>query len=342
MHSMTGQSTTNRSMTALEWGLVLTLSLLWGGSFFFVAVAVKDLPPLTIVVLRVGLAALALLALNQLAGPSMPTDRRVWAGFFGMGLLNNVIPFSLIVWGQTQIGSGLVAILNATTPLVTVLIASLLTEDERLTPGRLSGVIAGCVGVAVMIGEAALRPLGLDVLAQLACPAAVVSYAFAAVFGKRFKVMGVRPMATVAGQLTASSLMLLPVMIIVDRPWTLGMPSTATVAALIGLALLSTTVAYILYFRILATAGATNLLLVTFLIRVSVVLLGVCVLGEALLDKHLVGMALIGLGLAVIDGRLWRALRRLIAVPSSDAAGDLTKRVDRVRAHGRTSGGVST
>ncbi|MGH6629830.1 MAG: DMT family transporter, partial [Burkholderiales bacterium] len=236
---------------------------------------------------------------------------RVWTAFFGMGLLNNAIPFTLIVWGQTHIASGVASILNATTPLFTVLVSHYLTADEKITAGRLIGVVFGLAGVAVMVGGAALESLGDDVFAQLACVGAAIAYAFAGVFGRRFKAMGVTPIATATGQVTASSLILLPVMMIVDRPWTLGMPSVDTIAVLTGLALLSTAVAYILYFRILATAGATNLLLVTFLVPVGAILLGIFALGETLEFKHLLGMALIALGLAAMDGRPWRALRAM-------------------------------
>ena len=238
-------------------------------------------------VCRVLLAALILLIVMRVMGMRMPTDWRVWAAFFGMGLLNNVIPFSLIVWGQAHIASGVALILNATTPLFTVVVAHFFTTDENMTPGRLVGVIAGLLGVAVMIGSDALRALGVDVVAQLACLSGALSYAFAGVFGRRFRRLGITPMATATGQVTASSMILLPVMLVVDQPWTLPVPSFATIGALVGVSALSTALAYILYFRILATAGATNLLLVTFLLPVSAILLGVVVLDEVLLLKHL-------------------------------------------------------
>jgi drug/metabolite transporter (DMT)-like permease len=299
-------------MTSREWSLLLALSVLWGGSFFFNGVAVKELPTFTVVVARVALAAAILLVALRLMGAGLPRDGRVWAAFFGMGFLNNVVPFCLIVWGQSHIASGVASILNATTPLFTVVVAHMLTSDEKMTGGRLVGVLVGLVGVAVMIGGTALASLGVNVVAQLACLAGAISYAFAGVFGRRFKTMGVTPMQTAAGQVTASSVMLVPVMLLVDKPWTLAAPSTAAILALIGVAALSTALAYILYFRILATAGATNLLLVTFLIPVSAILLGVLVLGETLQLKHFVGMALIGVGLGAIDGRPWRALKAAI------------------------------
>lgn len=303
-------STINRSMTPIEWLMLLTLSVLWGGSFFFTGVAIKELPPFTIVVLRVGLAAIILNIVLRAMGLRMPMDKAVWAAFFGMGLLNNVIPFSLIVWGQSHIASGLASILNATTPLSTVIVAHFLTRDEKMTGNRLVGVIAGLIGVVVMIGPEVLEGLGTNVLAQLAVLGAALSYAFAGVFGRRFKKMGVAPLMTATGQVTASTLILLPISLMVDQPWQLSMPSPAAWGALIGIAALSTALAYILYFRILATAGATNLLLVTFLIPVSAIILGSLVLGERLDSKHFLGMALIGIGLGAIDGRLLTALRK--------------------------------
>lgn len=298
-------------MTPLEWAMLLALATVWGGSFFFNAIAVRELPVFTVVVARVALAALLLFGLLKALGQSLPRDRRVWAAFFGMGLLNNAIPFSLIVWGQQSIASGVASILNASTPLFTVLLAHALTSDEKMTGNRLAGVVIGFVGVAVMIGLDAAQTLGNHVAAQLMCLAGAVSYALAGIFGRRFRAMGVAPLATATGQVIASSVLLIPLMLVVDQPWTRPPPSPAAVGALIGVAALSTALAYVLYFRILATAGATNLLLVTFLIPVSAILLGILVLDEALLPKHLAGMALIGLGLAAIDGRPWQALRRL-------------------------------
>ena len=305
----------SRPMTPLEWAMLLALATVWGGSFFFNAIAVRELPVFTVVVARVALAALLLVGLLKVLGQSLPRDRRVWAAFFGMGLLNNAIPFSLIVWGQQSIASGVASILNASTPLFTVLFAHVLTTDEKMTGNRLAGVVIGFVGVAVMIGLDAAQTLGGHLAAQLMCLAGAISYALAGIYGRRFRAMGVAPLATATGQVIASSVLLLPLMLAIDQPWTRPMPSLQAIAALVGVAALSTALAYVLYFRILATAGATNLLLVTFLIPVSAILLGILFLNEALLPKHLAGMALIGLGLAAIDGRPWRALRRLASGP---------------------------
>jgi drug/metabolite transporter (DMT)-like permease len=292
-----------------DWAMLLALSVLWGGSFFFVGVVGSDLPPLTIVTLRVGLAAVTLWGIAAAMGLRPPGSARIWIAFAGMGLLNNVIPFTLFVWGQTQIASGLAAILNATTPLFTVIVAGLLLADERMTLLKISGVAVGFAGAVVMIGPDALGGLGDNVLAQLACLGGALSYAFAGVFGRRFRAMGVDPIVTAAGQVTASTVILAPITLLVAKPWALAMPGGSTWAAIAGLAVLSTGFAYILYFRILASAGATNLLLVTFLIPVTAVLLGSLVLGERLDSVYFVGMGLIGLGLSAIDGRLWRWLR---------------------------------
>jgi len=295
--------TTPARMSLLDWSLLLALSILWGGSFFFVGVAVKALPPFTIVLLRVAIAAVALHVVLRLGRTAMPWNGKTWLAFFGMGLLNNAIPFSLIVWGQTHIASGLASILNATTPLFTVLIAHVLTGDERLTKGRIAGVLIGLTGVIVLIGPQALAGLGQDVMAQLAILGAAISYGFATIFGRRFRRVGVPPLATAAGQVTASSLLLLPLALAVDRPWTLAWPDLPVWGAVAGLALLSTALAYVMYFRVLASAGAVNLSLVTFLIPPSAILLGVVFLGERLVATDFLGLALIGLGLAAIDGR---------------------------------------
>lgn len=292
------------SMGPIEWALLILLSVLWGGSFFFVGVAVEALPPFTIVCLRVGIAAAALNLVIAAAGRRLPADRQVWLAFAGMGFINNAVPFSLIVWGQTHIASGLASILNAMTPMFSVLVAHRLTRDEKMSPARVAGIVIGIGGVVAIIGPGALSGLGTNVLAQLAILGAALSYAFAAVFGRRFRELGVTPQQTATGQVTASTMMLLPLALVVDRPWSLPMPGREIWGAVLGLAVLSTALAYILYFRILATAGATNILLVTFLVPVSAVLLGVTILDERLLPQHIAGMILIGLALAAVDGRL--------------------------------------
>jgi drug/metabolite transporter (DMT)-like permease len=308
---MATETPINRRMNGREWLALLLLSILWGGSFFFAGVLIKTLPPFTIVFLRVGLAAVILNVLVRALGLRMPGTRSAWLAFFGMALLNNAVPFCLVVWGQSHIASGLAAILNATTPISTVIVAHLLTKDEKITGNRLLGVAIGFFGVVVLIGPDSLRGFGTDVLAQLAVLTAAVFYAFAGVYGRRFKLIGIAPILTATGQVTASAVMLFPIAMLVDKPWTMAMPALPAWAAIIGSATLSTALGYVLYFRILSTAGATNLLLVTFLIPVSAILMGTFGLGEHLHVRRFVGLTLIGAGLAAIDGRLLGRMQRL-------------------------------
>ena len=289
--------------------MLLTLSVLWGSSFFFVGLVVSALPPLTIVLARVGFAAVTLWIIIAVLRIPCPKSAQAWLTLFGMGLLNNVIPFSLIVWGQTQIPSGLASIFNATTPLFTVVIAGLLLSDERLTSAKLIGALVGLIGTAYMIGPSALSGLGGDALAQLAIIGAAISYGFASVFGRRFKSMSLAPITTAAGQVTASTVILVPFVLLIDHPFRLPMPGLEIWASLLALAVFSTALAYILYFKILSVAGATNLTLVTFLIPISAILLGYVVLGERLELSHYIGMAIIGLSLSIIDGRLWNRIK---------------------------------
>jgi len=308
-------SSINTSMGAREWLMLIALSVLWGGSFFFVGVAVSELPPLTIVTLRVGLAAITLWTIALLMGLRPPKSIKIWLAFIGMGLLNNVIPFSLIVWGQTHITSGLASILNATTPLFGVVVVGLLLADERATPMKLIGVAVGFVGVVMMIGMPSIDVAGQgSILAQVAILIAALSYAFASVFGRRFKAMELKPIIIAAGQVTGSSLVLAPVALYVDGPLNLfgpSAPSFATWASILTLAVFSTALAYVLYFKILASSGATNILLVTLLVPVSAILLGSLFLNETLEWIHFVGMGLIAVGLSAIDGRLITATLRL-------------------------------
>jgi len=291
------------------WIWLLSLSVLWGGSFFFAKVAVGELEPLTVVFARVGLAALALNAILLARGVNPFRRGAPWTDYLMMGILNNALPFSLIFWAQTRIPSGVASILNATTPLFTLVVAHWLTHDEKIDAAKVAALVAGLSGVIVLIGPDLLLEAS-SLWGQLACLAAALSYALAGVYGRRFKALKAEPMEVAAGQVTAGTVLILPIMLLVDRPWTLAnMPSTSVWLALAGLALLSTALAYVLYFRILAAAGATNLLLVTFLIPLTAVLLGALVLGERLAPRHFVGMALIGLGLAVVDGQLLRRQR---------------------------------
>lgn len=297
----------NKVMGMREWGLIVLLSIIWGGSFFFVGVAVKELPPLTIVLGRVALASVILLGVVYLKGLRMPSSLGLWGAFLVMGALNNLIPFCLIVWGQTHIESGLASILNATTPMFSVILAHFFTREEKLTLNRISGIGFGWIGVAVLIGVESLRGVGLEVHGQIAVLGAAVSYAFAAIYGRRFK--GMNPMIVATGMLCGSTLMMIPPTLYVDQPWNLA-PGPMAILSMLGLAAISTSLAYIIYFHLLATAGPTNLLLVTFLIPVSAIALGGVLLGEELGWEVFAGMGMIFLGLITMDGRLLKKLKR--------------------------------
>ena len=294
-------------MGAREWLLLVTLSLLWGGSFFFVELVLDALDPHSVVFWRIGPAALALVLVVCSTGHRMPVDGSTWRAFAVMGALNNVVPFTLITWGQTAIESGLAAILNATTPLFTVALAHLLTTDERLTANRMAGVMVGIAGVAVLVGPGALAGLGGDVLGQVAVLAAAVSYALAGLYGRR-RLAGLAAPVAAAGMLSVSAVMALPIALIAGAPFDFA-PDLATLGAIAGVSLVATAAAYPIYFYILAAAGATNLLLVTFLMPPGALALGVLFLGERPDPSAYAGMALIFAGLALVDGRLLRWLR---------------------------------
>ena len=282
------------------------LSILWGGSFFFIEVLVKHLPPFTIVTARVGLAALALWGVVFALKIPIPKTREHWTALLIVGLINNALPFCLIVWGQTQISSGLASIFNATTPFFTVLVAGALLADERITTPKLIGVLVGFLGTIVLIGPEALQGMTGSMLGQLAVMGAAISYAFAGAFSRRFKRWGLSPLIVATGQVTMATLMLFPLMMIIDKPdFSSGLPLEA-IGAILGLAIFSTVIAYILYFRLIASAGATNAALVTFLIPISAILLGVTILGESFTRLQAIGMGLIGLGLLIMDGRLFK------------------------------------
>jgi drug/metabolite transporter (DMT)-like permease len=303
------------TMNARQWALLLLLALLWGGSFFSAELALRELSPQTLVFFRVALAAMILHAVRFLRAPDdkMPRDGRFWAQLSLMGLLNNVLPFNLIFWGQTHIASGLAAVLNATTPVFGVLVAHALTADEKLTRQKLAGVSAGLAGVVLVIGPPAVGELGLRfslaLLAQLAVLAAACCYALAAVLGRRFRRYS--PLVVASGQLTASATMMLPIVLASGDAASVLSLSMTTIGALLALALLSTAVAYWIYFHLLSSAGATNLLLVTFLIPITALLLGIGLLGERLTVEAAAGMAVIAAGLFVIDGRAFRYRSRV-------------------------------
>jgi drug/metabolite transporter (DMT)-like permease len=300
---------TQRAMTARELGLLALLSLLWGGSFFFIGVAVKELPPLTLAALRVGLAAVILWVTAPLTGAAPPRNGKAVAALALLGLGNNALPFALIAWGQTHLAAGLASILNAATPLFAVLIAHVFTTEEKLSRFKIIGTAAGMAGVAWVIGPDLLwGQAKVNAWAEGAVLLAALSYAASAVFARRVRALGLGPIDVATGQATAGAIYLVPLALFVDAPWTLPVPSPAVVASVFAIAVLCTALAYVVYFRILSGAGATNVLLVTLLAPATSVVLGALFLHERLLARQLLGFALIAIGLAFIDGRLPRAL----------------------------------
>lgn len=290
-------------MASRDWALLWTLSLLWGGSFVFNELALAGLPALTVVWGRVAGAAVLLALWLGVRGIAVPRGP-VWGALAVMGLLNNALPFTLFVLAQGRIEGALAAIVNATTPLWTVLVAHVFTADERLTRAKVLALALGFAGVLVMTGGAA----GGEALAIAACLGAALCYGFAGVWGRRFKASGLAPAQVAFGQVASASLLLLPVWAVVDQPWRLDWPGAGPLWAVAGLAGLSSALAYLIYFRLLASAGATFLSLVTFLIPVSALGMGVGLLGEALEPRHFAGLGLIMAGLLAMDGRvrLWR------------------------------------
>lgn len=293
--------------TTEAWMLLLLLSLPWGGSFVFFRVLAGSLPVLTTVWSRVALAAPALFLLRWLRGERAGIP---WRDIAVMAVLNNVIPFSLLAWGETRVTAGLASVLNATTPAFAVLIAAGL-GGERLARGRVLGCLLAFAGVVVLIGPVVLASKEFwsgDVLGALACLGAACSYGFAALWGRRLR--GTPPLASAAGQCLASTVLLLPAMALIDRPWALPMPGLGTWGAILGLAWLSTAFAYVIFFRIVVISGPQNAMLVTFLTPVTGVLLGAIFLGESVASRMLAGLLLIAAGLAAIDGRLGARLVR--------------------------------
>jgi drug/metabolite transporter (DMT)-like permease len=297
-------------MSATDWLLLLVLSVLWGGSFYFAKIAVLEIPPLTLALGRVGIAAAALAVFACAIGATFPRDAATWWQLTLMAAFNNVVPFTLLFWGQIHISIGLASILNATSPLFGVLAAHWMTHDDRFSVGRAVGLIAGFAGVVVLIGPDLLGELGTDVVAELACLVASASFAIGAVLSRR--VRGFSPVAVATGQLTMSTVLLLPVVLLFDRPGSVLTASRTAIWAMLSLALLSSALAYLIYFRIIARAGATNALIVTFLLPVSAILLGIVLLGETVDPRQLAGMAAIFIGIAAIDGRAARLIGRTL------------------------------
>ena len=303
-------------MNRSDWLILGVLALIWGGAFFFIGVAVRHVQPLTYVWLRLTIAAAGMWGFVAFKGEKLGLPRTAWGSIILLSILNNALPFTLFGWGQTHIASGLASILNATTPIWGVVVAHFLTHDERMSPRKIAGVLLGFGGVATMIGPALLSNIGTSGLAELACVTAALSYALAAVWARRFRRQGISPLSVTTGQLTAGALIMLPLSMIVDKPWKHAFPPATAWAAITALALLCTAFGYVLYFRLIATSGATNALLVTLLVPPVAILLGGLFLGETLAPQDFIGLGLIALGLGAIDGRAVSAIGKLSAAKS--------------------------
>ncbi len=295
----------NPKMSAADWGIIMLLSLLWGGAFFLIELGLRGFPPNTLVLLRMTLAVPPMLLALWFLKLKLPTDAKSWQQLFILGAINAALPFILFFWGQTRIDSGLASVLNATTPLWGVIIAHFLTRDEKATSARIIGVLLGMAGIIVMVGADALQGVTGSVLAQLACLAATLSYAFAAVYGRTLSKSNMSPMVIATGQVITAAILMLPVAILVDQPWELSAPGWDAWAGAIGLAVPSTAIAYYFYFRLIDSAGASNAMLVAFIMPVIAIILGVIALGETVELNEIAGAALIALGLVAIDGRVF-------------------------------------
>jgi len=290
-------------MGVTEWLLLLLLSLLWGSSFLFMKVAVQELPVFTVVLGRIGIAALFLTVLLYLRGDRLPTRVTEWGELMLLGILRAALPITLFVWAGTQIDSGVSGILNSTTPLFTAIVAHFLTQDERLTGYRVVGVLLGMVGVIFLIGPSALQGLGQNVLGQLAVLGATCAYGFAGVYGRRFSNRPV--LVTTAGFLLASTLLILPIALILDQPWTVDY-HLIPVASVIALAIFNTAIAFMVWLTLNLRSGANNTSLVTFLVPFMAILLGMIILDEQIGWNAFVGLLFIILGLTASQRRLFQ------------------------------------
>ncbi|MCV6587167.1 MAG: DMT family transporter [Marinibacterium sp.] len=293
--------TDQKTLSPRVWAELVLLALIWGGSFLSIRLALDELPVLTVVFHRVFWAAILLWIVVALRRVPLPRDPRIWAAFLVMGCLNNIIPFGLMSWGQLHIESGLTAILNASTAIFGVLTAALAFDDERLSLRRGVGVTIGFAGVVITIGPAALLQFDLRSMAQIAVLGGALSYALAAVWGRRH-LAGLPPVLAAAGMVTGSAIGLAPLMLMVDGPPRLDL-APVTWGAIAYYALVATAGAYLLYYRVLRTAGSGNLLLVTLLIPPVAIGLGAVVLGETLTPGVFAGSAVLALGLLILNGR---------------------------------------
>ncbi|MEQ1550416.1 EamA family transporter [Sphingorhabdus sp.] len=296
--------TSTPKLDSTGWLLIAILSILWGGAFFLIEVGLRSYPPITLVFMRLALAVPPMWIAMRLMGERLPTEPRIWGLLAIVGALNCALPFILFFWGQQYLDSGYASILNATTPLWGVITAHFLTSDEKATPARIIGVLVGMAGIVVMVGPEAMKGLSNNLLAQLACIVSTIFYSFAAIYGRRLSQTELTPMAVATGQTMMAALMMVPIVAVMDQPWTMAMPGLDSTLAGVTLAIFSTALAYTLYFRLIDRSGASNAQLVAFLMPILAVILGIAFLGESLSGGQIAGAGLIAVGLAILDGRL--------------------------------------
>jgi drug/metabolite transporter (DMT)-like permease len=287
---------------AVDFALLALLATLWGASYTFIKLGVATIPPITLIAARTLIAGLLLLAVMRWRGVSLPRDAASWRRFLFQACLNSVIPFTLIAWAERSLDAGLATILNSTAPVFTFLLTFAITRHEPVTGRKLFGVLAGLAGICLIVGVQALDGLGEQLVAQIAIVAATICYAGAAIFSRSFK--GLDPMAPAAGSLVCGAAILVPISLVVDRPWTLA-PSASSVLALLGLAVFSTALAFAIYFRLIQTLGSVGTTSQAYL-RVPIgVAIGVLFLGETLTPTAWIGLGCVVIGVAAmtIPGR---------------------------------------
>jgi drug/metabolite transporter (DMT)-like permease len=300
---------TSPKLDGTGWGLIAILSILWGGAFFLIEIGLKSYSPNMLVFMRLAIAVPPMWIAMRMMGERFPTDAHSWGMLAVVGALNCALPFILFFWGQQYLESGYASILNATTPLWGVVVAHFMTNDEKATPARIIGVLVGMAGLIVMVGPSAMKGLSDSLLAQIACVVSTLFYSFAAIYGRRLGQMNMAPIVVATGQTLTAALIMLPIVLLYDQPWTMEMLGLHATLAAITLALLSTALAYVLYFRLIDRAGASNAQLVAFIMPVLAVILGIAFLGEALNSGQIIGAGLIAIGLVILDGRLLARLR---------------------------------
>jgi drug/metabolite transporter (DMT)-like permease len=288
---------TQQKNIAVELALLVLLATLWGGSYTLIKLGVATIPPITLIAARTAVAGVLLLAIMRWRGLKMPRDAATWRRFLFQACLNSVIPWTLIAWAERSLDAGLATILNSTSPIFTFFLALAITRQEAVSVRKLVGVLAGLAGICLIVGVQAFRGVGEQLAAQLAVVAATICYAGGAIFSRGFK--GLDPMAPAAGSLLCGTVILVPVSLVVDQPWTLA-PSLDSILALLGLAVFSTALAFVIYFRLIASLGSVGTTAQAYL-RVPIgVALGVVFLGESLTSTAWIGLACVVIGVAAM------------------------------------------